>query len=132
MKCDKCGAPVKYREQHQIGLAPRYDDSEQIKQLEYKNTALKETNRRLNRRCQLAESAVLNTIEDCRRQGVSFGRILACAGYAMLEEENKMLKRYEIFVKHIEAHLIEGQVVVCKICGKTIDEISAVNENLTL
>ena len=25
MKCDKCGAPVKYREQHQIGLAPVFD-----------------------------------------------------------------------------------------------------------
>jgi len=28
MKCDKCGAPVKFREQHPIGLAPRYDESD--------------------------------------------------------------------------------------------------------
>ena len=25
MKCDKCGAPVKYREQHSIGLSPVFD-----------------------------------------------------------------------------------------------------------
>lgn len=34
----------------------------------------------------------------------------------------------EQFVRHIEAHLTEGQVVVCKICDKTIDEIYSPNE----
>ena len=31
MKCDKCGAPVTYREHHPIGLPARYDLPEQIK-----------------------------------------------------------------------------------------------------
>lgn len=31
MNCDKCGAPVTYRENHPIGLPPRYDMSEQLK-----------------------------------------------------------------------------------------------------
>ena len=49
-----------------------------------------ETNRRLQRRCQLAESAALTTIEDCRRQGVSLGRRLAACGYIMIEDELKL------------------------------------------
>ena len=28
-----------------------------------------------------------------------------------------------LFVEHIEEHLAPGQKVICKICGKTIDEI---------
>ena len=27
------------------------------------------------------------------------------------------------FIEHIQAHLKPGEVVICKICGKTIDEI---------
>ena len=48
-----------------------------------------EKNKRLHRRCQLAESAVKNNIAECRKQGVSLGRVLSAAGYAMIEDENK-------------------------------------------
>lgn len=30
-----------------------------------------------------------------------------------------------VFVRHIKNHLEKGQVVICKICGKTVDEIYA-------
>lgn len=30
-----------------------------------------------------------------------------------------------IFINHIEAHLEKGQKVICKICGKTAEEIIA-------
>ena len=30
----------------------------------------------------------------------------------------------EIFIKHIQSHLQEGQKVICKICGKTVEEIA--------
>ena len=39
--------------------------------------ALKETNARLNRRCQAAESAALQNVKACAAQGLSFGRTLA-------------------------------------------------------
>jgi hypothetical protein len=39
------------------------------------------------------------------------------------EKRIKELEDYEIFVKHIESHLESGQFVICKICGKSINEI---------
>jgi len=44
-----------------------------------------------------------------------------------MTDREKALK----FVRHIEAHLtgpLKGQVVLCKICGKTIDEIARLKE----
>lgn len=41
----------------------------------------------------------------------------------LTEKKEKAL----IFVEHIEDHLKEGDVVLCKICGKSIDEIFAEN-----
>jgi len=40
-------------------------------------------------------------------------------------DETEDAKRALVFVRHIERHLEEGRggKVVCKICGKTIDEI---------
>ena len=29
-----------------------------------------------------------------------------------------------LFVKHIKSHLEKGQYVICKICGKTVEEIA--------
>lgn len=34
------------------------------------------------------------------------------------------LQKFEKFVNHIQAHLEEGESVICKICGKTIEEIA--------
>jgi len=53
---------------------------------------LRETNARLHRRCQLAESQIKTTVDDCRRQGVSFGRILANAACEMAEAERDRLR----------------------------------------
>jgi hypothetical protein len=39
-----------------------------------------------HRRAQVAEAAVNITIEQCRREGVSLGRVLANAGYRRMEE----------------------------------------------
>ena len=41
----------------------------------------------------------------------------------------KELEKYEAFIRHIQDHLEEGQMVVCKICNKTIDEIHAEAKN---
>ena len=61
----------------------------------------RETNRKLHRRCQLAESAVKENIDECKRKGQSLGRRLAGAGYAMIEAdvattkaENERLKDF--------------------------------------
>ena len=43
--------------------------------------------------------------------------------YQKAEAERCRLQRYEKFVQHIESHLGPGQVVICKICGKSVDEI---------
>ena len=51
----------------------------------------KSLNRRLHRRCQRAESAVKENVEECKRQGVGLGRTLANAAYKPLEEENSNL-----------------------------------------
>ena len=41
-----------------------------------------------------------------------------------LEEVEKQEKSAsEVFVRHIEKHLQEGQVVICKICGKDVKTI---------
>jgi len=29
----------------------------------------------------------------------------------------------DVFIKHIQAHLQEGDKVICKICGKDVDSI---------
>jgi hypothetical protein len=34
------------------------------------------------------------------------------------------MEKAQRFIEHIQGHLSEGQVVVCKICGKSVDEIS--------
>jgi len=39
------------------------------------------------------------------------------------DERIAELERYERFYQHIEAHLTSDQVVVCKICGKSLLEI---------
>lgn len=48
------------------------------------------TNARLNRRAQQAESAAAQTVEDCRRQGVSLGRGLALWAAERAEAELRM------------------------------------------
>ena len=41
------------------------------------------------------------------------------------EKEEMKVKKAVLFVEHIEQHLVMNKpdVVICKICGKTIDEI---------
>jgi len=41
----------------------------------------------------------------------------------LAEGINDELLKAGLFVEHIQAHLKEGQVVICKICGKSVDEI---------
>ena len=67
-----------------------YDELERLKA---ENAKLKDTNRRLNKRCQLAECAANDNIEKCKRAGVSFGRSLANYGCAKWGEENDKLKK---------------------------------------
>jgi hypothetical protein len=40
-----------------------------------------------------------------------------------VEDDNITTTRAQKFVRHIAGHLSRGQKVICKICGKTIDEI---------
>lgn len=55
--------------------------------LEAERDNLRETNQRLNRRCQLAESALAEKIEKAKRSGGSFGRSMANAAAAMFERQ---------------------------------------------
>ena len=37
-----------------------------------------------------------------------------------------------VFIEHIKKHLAENEVVICKICGKTVEEIyEEYKQNLT-
>lgn len=53
--------------------------------------SLRRTNTGLNRRCQRAESAALQNVEECRRQGISLGRSLANFGYSRAERRAEEL-----------------------------------------
>ena len=50
---------------------------ETAKRLYQERDEARVTIKRLNRRCTKAEAAAMVTVEDCKRQGVSFGRSLA-------------------------------------------------------
>ena len=41
----------------------------------------------------------------------------------MIDDLERKLEKAEKFEKHIKSHLQEGEVVICKICGKTAEEI---------
>jgi hypothetical protein len=61
------------------------------------------TNTRLNRRATRAEVASLVTIERCRREGVSFGRMLANNGLeAVLRERDEARSRLLILAKALD------------------------------
>ena len=51
--------------------------ADEIATLRAELAAARETNRRLNRRVQLAEAAARDNVEACIRKGASFGRMLA-------------------------------------------------------
>ncbi|MBT8200065.1 MAG: hypothetical protein KJO36_06075 [Acidimicrobiia bacterium] len=82
---------------------------------------LRETNRRLNRRAQIAEAAARVTIEDCKRQGVSLGRVLANAGYLQLEDlckrQREMLVCLDKLMPHkcLMCHSHRGHSKVCSL-----------------
>jgi len=58
---------------------------------------------------------------------------LGCAAYDKLSAEKQAqaeriaeLEKYERFYQHIESHLTAHQVVICKICGKSLLEVEQV------
>jgi len=57
-----------------------------------------------------------------------FKRLFYPSAFATLGETLKSvqidLSKAEQFVAHIQNHLIKGDKVICKICNKTIDEIT--------
>lgn len=61
--------------------------------IQAENIELKETNQRLNRRCQQAEAGVEENVEACRREGVSLGRALAWAEVGRVEAEIIRLRK---------------------------------------
>ena len=58
-----------------------------IEPMERELAVARATIARLNRRCQAAESAARQNVEDCRRAGVPLGRVLAAFSCRRLEEE---------------------------------------------
>ena len=58
------------------------------------------------------DDSVQDCLDDC------------CATLNECQDLLRKYQKYKHFVKHIEEHLQIGQVVVCKICGKSIDEIA--------
>ncbi len=63
------------------------------KQFQAHLASLHQTNTRLNRRVTQAEAANSVTVDDCRRQGVPFGRSLANAECNRLTAENERLQK---------------------------------------
>ena len=55
-------------------------------------------------------------------------RLLYPSAFATLGEVLKSkqidITKADHFVQHIQRHLMAGEKVICKICGKTIDEIT--------
>jgi len=58
-----------------------------------------------------------------------FATLTEClkAGRITVKKESK--KSAEIFVDHIKSHLKPGENVICKICGKTVEEIYLENKH---
>ncbi len=86
-------------EDEEIGLTLQsflnlMDTLDDYVKLQSELTTARETNRKLHRRCQLAESAVQENIAACKKQGQSLGRGLSASGYLMLEAELAKLKEY--------------------------------------
>jgi len=69
---------------------------------------LQQTNRRLNRRCQHAESAARQTLEQQRRAGPSFGRALANWGYAQAMERVRELEEMRDAMSAVLQRLYDG------------------------
>lgn len=93
--------------------------------------SLKSTVERLNRRCQAAEKAALQNVEECRKKGVSLGRGLAnWAGTKFrrdLEEANRKIRDLRESLK------IFGRVYCARTCMEgtheaTCNDIQAVLE----
>lgn len=64
-----------------------------LQELKAENQRLKDTNRRLNRRCQRAESAANATIVKAEQAGASLGRCLLRYAYSKTQKDNQKLKQ---------------------------------------
>lgn len=86
---------------------------------------LKKTNRKLNRRCQFAESVANENVEKCKKARISFGRMLA--NYAAIQaiDENAKLKKE---LEHTYSHESVRGLVDHR--DATIKELTAQNEKL--
>ena len=68
------------------------------------------------------------TVESFRSErpelrGLTFTAIVQIMLEKALHMETLQAERALVFVEHIERHLTSSEIVVCKICGKNIDEI---------
>ena len=63
---------------------------------------LRDTVRRLNRRCQRLESGVKQTVEDCRRQDITLGRALANVECDRLTAEVRNLQSTQLTASDVE------------------------------
>ena len=62
----------------------------------------------------------LQTVKNDYKEDKPRKRLLPFGEHEPLTPENL---KDDKFIKHIQNHLQPGQVVVCKICGKTVREI---------
>jgi FtsZ-binding cell division protein ZapB len=83
-----------------------------LESLESENAELKETNTRLNRRCQSAEASAMQNVEACKKASVSFGRSLG-NWYAtkLLAENADLRKKLEYVVEECNAARAEKRAL---------------------
>jgi hypothetical protein len=85
-----------------------------------------ETNRELNRRCQVAESAASQKIEDAKREGVSLSKRFARAGYQMAERENEELRsrlgRLREWLERYDSDAINERTLIAELRDELVVE----------
>lgn len=79
---------------------------------------LRATVKRLNRRCQAAEAAALDTVERCQRAGMPFGRV--AANWAAEHQARLYADLIDkLFVNELSARGVDyGR---CRVCGATTE-----------
>lgn len=67
--------------------------------------------------CDLKVEIFIDILEKSIKKGIEIGKKEG------IQIEQKKLDKYKFFHDHIKEHLTSDQEVICKICGRSIDDI---------